>query len=71
MDRVHGGQAAGGQGMPHLVIRHHLALVGVQQAALALNPRDDTFHRRGEIVEADRLGAAAGGHDGGFVDQVG
>jgi hypothetical protein len=57
--------------MPHLVIGHHLALFRAQHAALAFNAGDNAFHGGGEIVETDRVGATAGGHDGRFVDQVG
>ncbi len=53
------------------MIGHHLALFGAQHTALALNPGDNALHGGGEIVEADRVGATAGGHNGRFVDQVG
>ncbi len=71
VDRVHVRQVAGRQGMAHFVVGHHLAFIGVQQAALAFDPGNDAFHRRGEIVEAHRFGTASSGDDGRLVDQVG
>ena len=57
--------------MPHFVIGHHPALVRIEQAALAFEPRDEAFYRRGEIVQADRFGTASSGDDGRFVNQIG
>ncbi|MNN37198.1 hypothetical protein D3C81_1511330 [compost metagenome] len=71
MHRVHARQAAGDQRVAHLVIGHHLALVGQQQAAAALGAGDDALHRAGEVVHGHLFGAAAGGEDGRLVDQVG
>jgi hypothetical protein len=46
------------------------AFRGPQDPSLLLEPGDDAFDRRGEIIERHRFALALRRHDGSFVDQI-
>ena len=73
-DLVHGvgaGQRQRHQGMAHLVIRHRLALLRVEDTVALLQAGDDALDRCSEVLQLDRTGFAPGGSQRRFVNQVG
>ena len=59
------------QGVTHLMVRHHLALLRIQQAVALLQASDDPLHGFVEIRQGYRVGAAARGQERRFIDKVG
>ena len=57
--------------MAGLVVGDALLLVGVHDAALALQADGAAFDRLVELGHGDAVLAVAGRHQGGLVDQVG
>ena len=65
------GQRTGDQGMAGLVIGDALLFLGVHDAALAFQADGAAFDGLVEVDHVDGVLAAAGGHQGGLVDEVG
>ena len=65
------GNDSADQRVSHLVIGDDLALMRVEQAVALFEAGDDALHRRGEIGQGHRLGAAPGREQRRLVDQVG
>ena len=71
MHRVHPRQSHRHKRVPHLVVRHDLALARVQNAVLLFQPGDDALHGIVEVVHRHRIGLAARGEQCCLVDEIG
>jgi len=69
--RVHPRQSHRHKRVPHLVVRHDLALARVQNAVLLFQPGDDALHGIVEVVHRHRIGLAARGEQCCLVDEIG
>ena len=70
VDRVAAGKGGGDERVPHLVVRHDLALPRIEEPVLLLQPGDDPLDGQVEVVHGDLVGAAAGRDQRRFVHQI-
>ena len=68
---VGAGQGQRDERVSHLVVRHDLPLMRVEQPVPFFETGDDPLHRRGEISKRHLLGAAPGREQSRLVDEVG